>query len=77
MELTKLLHALLVCLIQEEIALFDSSMHVKAQAQTGVINQLRVNVMDQSLMRKKQTYTHRRIEQGDFFVCLFCFLKAN
>lgn len=58
MELTKLLHALLVRLIQEEITLFDSSMHFKAQAQAGVVHQLGVNVMDQSLMRQKHTHTH-------------------
>lgn len=56
MELTKLLHALLVRLIQEEVALLDRAMHVEAQAQTGVVHQLRVNVMDQSL-RSKHTIT--------------------
>ena len=48
-KLTKVLHALLVCLIQEEIALFNSTMHLKAQTQTGVLHQFRVDVLSQGL----------------------------
>lgn len=58
-KLTKLLHALLVRLIQEEITLFDSTMHLKAKTKTGVVHQLRVNVMDQSLVYQKSKHTHR------------------
>ena len=47
--LTELLHALLVRFIQEEISLFHSTMNFKAQAQTGIFHQLRVDVMDQGL----------------------------
>lgn len=51
---TKLLHALLVRFIQEEVALFHSTMNLKAQAQTGIFHQLRVDVMDQGLQHKDQ-----------------------
>lgn len=46
---TKLLHTLLVRFIQEEVALFHSTMYLKTQAQTGIFHQLRVDVMDQGL----------------------------
>lgn len=54
---TKLLHALLVRFIQEEIALFNSSMHLKTQAQTGIFHQLRVDVMGQGLQQQKHSVT--------------------
>lgn len=50
---TELLHALLVRLVQEEVALFHGTMDLKAQAQTGIVHQVRVDVMDQSLRRKR------------------------
>lgn len=49
---TKFLHAVLVCFIQEEIALFHSTMYLKTQAQTGIFHQLRVDVMDQGLLQE-------------------------
>lgn len=49
MTLTEFFHALLVHFIQEEIALFHSTMHLKTQAQTSIFHQLRVDVMDQGL----------------------------
>lgn len=47
--LTKLFHALLVCFVQVEVALFHGPVDLEAQAQTGVLHQLRVDVMDQGL----------------------------
>lgn len=50
---TKLLHALLVRFIQEEVALFHSTMHLETQAQTGIFHQLRIDVMGQGLQDQK------------------------
>lgn len=51
---TKFFHAFLVCFIQEEVALFYSTMYLKTQAQTGIIHQLRVDVVDQGLTGGKK-----------------------
>lgn len=59
---TELLHALLVCFIQEEVALFHSSVHFKTQAQTGILHQLRVDVMDQGLQQETQQLTQHNVK---------------
>lgn len=58
---TELLHALLVCFIQEEVALFHSSVHFKTQAQTGILHQLRVDVMDQGLQQETHQLTQHNV----------------
>lgn len=46
---TELFHALLVRFVQVEVALFHGPVDLETQAQTGVLHQLRVDVMDQGL----------------------------
>lgn len=58
-ELTKLLHALLVRLVQQEVTLFDGPVYLKTQAQTGVFHQLGVDVMDQSLAQHDRSIKKR------------------
>lgn len=38
--LTKILHTFLVCIVEEEITLFDCPVHLKAQPQTGILHQV-------------------------------------
>lgn len=38
--LTKILHTFLVCIIEEEVTLFDCPVHLKAQPQTGILHQV-------------------------------------
>lgn len=52
-EQTEFLHAFLIRFIQEEVALFNSTMDLEAQTQTGIFHQLRVDVMDQGLQHKR------------------------
>ena len=58
---TKFLHALLICVIQEEVALFHSTMHLETQAQTGILHQVRVDVMDQGLQCEPYSLQRRTV----------------
>lgn len=50
--LTKVLHAVGVGVIQEEVAAFDGTVHLKAQPQAGILHQLCVDLMRDGLQNK-------------------------
>lgn len=52
--LTKILHAFLIRLIQEKVALLDGSVHFEAKPQTCIFHQVWVDVMSQGLKNGRQ-----------------------
>lgn len=47
--LTKILHALRVRVVQEEVATLDSPVYLKAESQTRILNQVRVYLLSDGL----------------------------
>ena len=43
--LTKVPHTFLVCVIQEEVALFDGPVDLEAEPQAGILHQIRQDVL--------------------------------
>lgn len=49
LKLTKILHAIRVRVVQEEVAALDSSVYLKAESQTRILDQVRVYLLSDGL----------------------------
>lgn len=58
LKLTKILHAIRVCVVQEEVATLDSPVYLKAESQTGILDQVRIYLLSDGLGPGENIHGH-------------------
>lgn len=83
LKLTKILHAIRVRVIQEEVATLDSPVYLKAESQTRILDQVRVYLLSDGLGPGENSHGHKSHSPGlrailiNQISCQFTLAKNN